>query len=72
MSRFQGAMRDLVPDLVIQIDDRGVFSASTDPKWVDAVVLDLLNHQFTCTILYNQSHTFRFYGGRGTTWQFKN
>ena len=69
--RFKGAMVDLVPDLVIQVDDRSIFSASTEPNWQDTAVLELLNHQFTCTMLQGGRHGFCFYKDRGDTWQFK-
>jgi len=66
---MKGAFRDLIRGAVIQVDDRSVFSASPDPTWVDAVVIDLFSSQFTVTI---DEHThFRFYRDKDNTWQFK-
>ena len=65
------AYRDLRRGQLVEVDDRGIFSASTEPNWQRAIIVDLLSHQFTCTILHNKSHTFRFYKDRENTWRFK-
>jgi len=58
-------------DQVVQIDDRAVFSASTEPNWVDAAVQDVLSHQFTAIIIAENALTFRFYKDINDTWRYK-
>jgi len=69
---MKGALKDLVRDMVIQVDSRGMFSTAKEPDWQDAAILDLLSHQFTCTILKDKTFGFRFYKDRDNTWRFKS
>lgn len=66
-------MIDLKIGTKIQFDHKSVFSASTEPNWVDATVVDLLSTQFVAEhIERERPYTIiLFYKNRNLTWKFK-
>ena len=67
------ALRDLKIGTDIQFDNRAVFSASPDPNWVDAIVVDLLSSQLVAEHMERERPytVFRFYKDLEVTWRFK-
>ena len=63
------------PDVgeIIEINWRPVFSTKEGFNAMDAEVVDLLAHQFTCTVKVDgEPLAFHFYHDQGDSWRFKS
>lgn len=70
--KYEGKNYEIRPGLGIRIDDRSVFSASREPNWVVAEIVDCLATQFTCVWTheeFGETTSFRTYTDIGTTWE---
>jgi len=55
----------------VLIDWRPVFSTKTGHNWMEAVVVDTLDTQFTAIVQVDgEPLTYRFYADHGDSWKF--